>query len=140
METNSNINKAELPSLSDKTILLVDDEESIRKFTSKVLEKYLNANVVACSNPKEAFDYLNTNIPDLVIMDLQMPMMDGLTALKYIRNSEKTFDLPVIICSALGFESVLMTTAKLGVSDFIVKPADVNTLIKKVLKALNMAT
>ncbi len=129
-------NNALFENLENKTVLVVDDEESYRKFISKILEKYLKCNVVTSSNPKEAFEYLNHNVPDVIIMDLQMPVMDGLTAVKYIRAAERTAKVPIIICSALGFESVIKTMAQLNVNDFIVKPADSQILIKKISKIL----
>jgi CheY-like chemotaxis protein len=121
----------------NKSILLVEDEETYRRFMAKIIEKYIKCNVKSCANPKEAFDYLNTEIPDLIIMDLQMPFMDGLTALKYIRASESTANIPVIICSALGFESIIKTMSQYNVADFIVKPTDANVIVKKIIKALN---
>jgi CheY-like chemotaxis protein len=129
-----------LSGFGDKTILLVEDEETYLKFTAKVIEKYLHSTVISCTNPKEAFEYLNNAIPDLIIMDLQMPVMDGLTALKYIRASERTAKIPVIICSALGFESILKTMSQLGVSEFIVKPADASVIVKKITKVLRSVT
>lgn len=123
-------------SFENKTVLIVEDEDSYRKFTSKILEKYLKCKIVACSNPKEAFEYLNNNIPDAIIMDLQMPVMDGLTAVKYIRAAERTSKIPIVVCSALGFESIIKTMAQYNVFDFILKPADAQTIIKKISKIL----
>jgi CheY-like chemotaxis protein len=127
----------EMMNLSDKTILIVDDEEAYRKFLTKVIEKFLKATVVQARNPKEAFEYLADNIPDLILLDLQMPLMDGQTALRYIRESERTVYIPVIVCSALGFESVISNLAKQKVSDFILKPCDASTIIKKVYRILS---
>jgi CheY-like chemotaxis protein len=135
---NLNVEKqASIENLQNKTVLVVDDEETYRKFTSKILEKYLKCKVVSCSNPKEAFEYLNHNIPDLIIMDLQMPVMDGLTAVKYIRAAERTAKIPVVVCSALGFETVIKTLAQYNVTNFIVKPADAQTIISKIVKMFN---
>lgn len=136
MENINNEDNSSLENFENKTVLVVDDEESYRKYISKILEKYLNCNVVTSSNPKEAFEYLNHSVPDAIIMDLQMPVMDGLTAVKYIRAAERTAKVPIIICSALGFESVIKTMAQLNVNDFIVKPADAQILIKKISKIL----
>lgn len=118
----------------DKTIMLVEDEEPYRKYMAKVIEKYIKCKVIQCPNPKIAFEHLSTVIPDLIIMDLQMPMMDGLTAVKHIRASERTAKIPVIICSALGFESIIKTMGQYKVYDFIVKPAEPQIIIKKVTK------
>lgn len=119
---------------SNKTVLLVEDEEPYRRFLSKIIEKYLKSNVYSCTNPKEAFEYLQNNSPNLIIMDLQMPFMDGLTALKYIRASEKTSKIPVIICSSLGFESIIKTMSIYNVAEFILKPGDAQVILKKIAK------
>ncbi|MFA7626668.1 MAG: response regulator [Candidatus Kapaibacterium sp.] len=127
-----------IPGYEDRKVLIVEDEDPYRRFLTKLIEKYLHAEVGAVPNPKEAFDYLNHTIPDLIIMDLQMPFMDGMTALKYIRANEKTANIPVIICSALGFESVIKSMNLYNVSDFILKPADAQLVIKKIIKSFTV--
>ena len=122
--------------LSSKTVLIVDDEEPYRKFLAKIIEKFLKSKVLQAKNPKEAFEILAHTIPDLILLDLQMPLMDGQTALKYIRSNEKTAGIPVLICSALGFESVITSLAKQGISGFIIKPCDANTVLSKIYQIL----
>ncbi|MBX3042982.1 MAG: response regulator [Candidatus Kapabacteria bacterium] len=130
-------NNMRIPGFEHVTIMIVEDEEPFRKLISKIVEKYLGASVIECPNPKVAFEQLSKKIPDLIIMDLQMPVMDGLTAVKYIRAAERTSKIPIIICSALGFESVLKSMTLYNVADFIVKPADAQVIIKKIIHVLN---
>ncbi len=137
------MNKIEVPvylnpdiDFSGQVVMIVDDEEPYRKFISKVVEKYLKAKIVTASNPKEAFELLNEVQPILIFMDMQMPIMDGQTALRYIRANAKTADIPVIICTALSNATLLFNLAKLGISDYIVKPSDPRTIIEKAFKAI----
>lgn len=122
---------------TDFNILIVDDEEAYRNFLKTVVEKTFNLNVSTATNPKEAFEYIkNVKVPDLIMLDMQMPVMDGLTALKYLRSGLKTRNIPVIICTALSSESLLIELFKLKISDYLVKPADSKSISKKVFKAL----
>ena len=137
------MSKAEVPvflnpniDFSDQIVLVVDDEEPYRMFISKVVEKYLKAKTVTASNPKDAFELLLDIKPALIFLDMQMPLMDGQTALRYIRANEKTSDIPVIVCTALSNATLLFNLAKLGISDYIVKPSDPRTIIEKAYKAI----
>ncbi len=121
---------------SEHIVMVVDDEEPYRKFISKVIEKYLKAQTITASNPKEAFELLQDMQPALIFLDMQMPLMDGQTALRYIRANAKTANIPVIICTALSNATLLFNLAKLGISDYIVKPSDPRTIIEKAYKAI----
>ncbi len=122
---------------SDRTILVCDDEDAYRKFLNKVLAKFLKTKVLIASNPSEMFELLKTETPDLIILDLQMPVMDGQTALKILRENPQTELIPVLICSALGFESVIINLAKLNISGFIIKPFDASTVLQKIHQILS---
>lgn len=121
---------------SDRTILVCDDEDAYRKFLNKILVKFLKARVLIAANPSEMFELLKTEKPNLIILDLQMPIMDGQTALKLLRESPETELTPVMICSALGFESVIINLAKLNISGFIIKPFEASTVLLKIHQVL----
>ena len=106
------------------------------KVLRKILEKFFNVKVLEAENPKVCFEILNQKTPDLLFLDMQMPYMDGLTALYHIRQQETTRDLPVIACTALA--SVELTTAlfKLKIKDYIVKPFSEALIVTKVHKIL----
>ncbi len=121
---------------ADRKVLIVDDEETYRKFMIALIEKNLGAKVVEAKHPKDAFDYLEKELPDLVLLDMQMPVMDGMTMLKYIRQSPKLKDLPVIPCTALRTKELVAQVAKLKISDFILKTSEANVVLGKIKKAL----
>ena len=118
----------------DFTILLVEDEEGMRKN----MAEYLSLNcekVYEASNGNEAFSLYNEVSPDLVITDINMPGMDGLTLVEKIREHDQ--ETAVIIISAHSDKDKLFRAIKLNLVEYIVKPIERNTLkelIKKVVK------
>ncbi len=100
-------------------ILVVDDAMFMRSRLRGLLEGAGHA-VVEAANGKEAVETFERERPALVLMDVTMPEMDGLEALKRIRQGNPT--ARVIMCSALGQQSIVLEAIKAGAKDFIVKP------------------
>ncbi len=100
-------------------ILVVDDAMFMRSRLRGLLEG-AGHTVVEAANGKEAVDTYSQERPELVLMDVTMPEMDGLEALKRIRQG--TPGAKVIMCSALGQQSIVLEAIKAGAKDFIVKP------------------
>lgn len=101
------------------TVLVVDDAAFMRMR----LQKVLTANghqVIEAGNGAEAVEAYEANRPDVVLMDITMPVMDGLEALRTIKS--KFPEAKIIMCSALGQESTVIEAIKSGAKDFIVKP------------------
>lgn len=117
-------------------ILIVDDEEIFRIILKRLVENDLGLRADTANNPKEAFEYLKYNIPILIFMDMQMPYMDGMTAITHIRANERTKDIPIIAFSAMGHEALIVKLAKLKIADFIVKPSSHNTILTKLRNVL----
>lgn len=119
-------------------ILVIDDEPGYRKFYNKILTKTFSAEVIEACNPKDAFDYLKGNDnPDLILLDMQMPVMDGHTALRKIRGNPKTKEIPVIAATALNTPELVAGLLKLNISDYIVKPTNSQIAIQKIKKVLD---
>ena len=109
-----------------KRILVIDDDATIRFFLEKILENSFE--VISKSDGFEAITWLNSgNIPDLIILDMEMPNMNGRVFLRRIKSSPVQRNVPVIIVSGTDSRSIMNTFFKLGAADYLVKPfRDVN--------------
>lgn len=117
-----------------RKILVVDDEESIRFLYKEELEE--EGFIVECAkNGEEALEKLMIFKPDLISLDIKMPVMDGIEALKRIREKER--HLPIILCSAYGEYKQDLTT---WASDaYVVKCADLTNLKSAIRKLLGLS-
>lgn len=123
--------------LSQHTVLVVDDEIPYRMFVKVLLQKKFKMNVIDVENPIKAFEVLKLEPVSLIILDMEMPGMDGFTALKQIRQMPNLENTPVIICSALRSAELVLMLGRLKISDYIAKPASAETILTKVLKVFS---
>lgn len=129
---SSTLPSAPLDKSIKRTILVVDDNESLRKFTAMLLEKQ-GFEVVQKEDGQQALDTLEKENIDLILMDIEMPIMDGVEASRRIRNSEKPYaSVPIIAHTGDSSPVTLDKIGSSGMSDFIVKPADKNRLFDKI--------
>ncbi|MCX7879145.1 MAG: response regulator [Ignavibacteria bacterium] len=120
-------------------VLLVDDDDLFRHYTEFILKKYLDIDVVSIKYPNEALDFLSTKVPDLILLDMGLPEMDGYTFLKKIRGIESLQEVPVIPCTAFASKELFASLLKLNISDYILKPTTDRILIDKVKKVMNIS-
>ncbi|HCE2203235.1 TPA: response regulator [Vibrio parahaemolyticus] len=129
---SSTLPSAPLDKSIKRTIMVVDDNESLRKFTAMLLEKQ-GFEVVQKEDGQQALDTLEKENIDLILMDIEMPIMDGVEASRRIRNSEKSYaSVPIIAHTGDSSPVTLDKIGSSGMSDFIVKPADKNRLFDKI--------
>ena len=120
-----------------KKILVVDDEFYCRN----ILEVYLTElgyEVLTAEDSSQCIHHLKNNNPDLVLLDIDLAdSMNGITILRSIRSNSQIKDLPVILCTALGTESMVEKARTLQANDFLVKPfnlKEVELRIASILK------
>ncbi len=113
-----------------KKILLVDDAAFMRMMLKDTLSKEGYTDLFEAVDGADAVDKFGEIGPDLVIMDITMPNMDGLEALKAIRAKDPNAN--VVMCSAMGQESMVMEAVRSGAKDFIVKPFKPDRVLKTV--------
>lgn len=120
------------------TVLIVDDDEIQRKFIGTILKDQAYRLMFA-SSASEAFQLMHAVCPDLVLMDLMMPEMDGMAATRQIKAVPQFADTPIIMITGNSGGSVVLDSMKSGATDFLVKPVEREKLITKVAAALRSA-
>jgi two-component system, OmpR family, alkaline phosphatase synthesis response regulator PhoP len=115
----------------DKKILVVDDEEHIQELIKFNLEKN-SYKVITADNGKDAFEIAKEQQPDLVLLDLMLPGMDGLEVCKAIRRENSIASMPIIMITARGEELDKILGLELGADDYITKPFSVRELLARV--------
>jgi two-component system chemotaxis response regulator CheY len=116
------------------TIMVVDDAMFMRKKCAQVLTQN-GYGVVEAANGLDALNKYKEARPDGVLLDITMPDMDGLQALKEILKHDPS--ARVAMCSAMGQQSMVIEALKAGARDFVVKPFDVTRVIGAVQKLVN---
>lgn len=113
-------------------VLLVDDEKEFVEGLAERME-LRGMNVTACTNPQDALDKVDSESFDAIVLDLQMPGIDGIEALKHIKKTHT--EMQVILLSGHATVEKGIEAMKLGAMDFVEKPADINILTDKIKKA-----
>lgn len=118
-------------------ILLVDDAAFMRKVIKDTLTKNGYSEIFEAVDGADAVEKYEELAPDLVIMDITMPNMDGLEALKAIRGKHSSAN--VVMCSAMGQETMVIDAVRSGARDFIVKPFKEDRILKTVTSIIGPA-
>ena len=113
-----------------KRILVADDAAFMRMMIKDILVKNGYEIAGEAGNGKEAVEQYQKLKPDLVLMDITMPVMDGIEALKEIRAADPS--ARVIMCTAMGQEAMVIECIKAGARDFIVKPFTANRVLESI--------
>jgi len=116
-------------------ILIVEDNEANRLLAGAVLERE-GYRVEMAGNAEEALQRLATGAPDLILMDVQMPGMDGLTLTRRLKDDKRTAGIPVIALTALAMTGDRERTLEAGCSGYISKPINTRTFASEVSKFL----
>jgi two-component system, chemotaxis family, chemotaxis protein CheY len=117
-------------------ILIVDDAVFMRMMLKNILIKDGHDVVGEADSGRKAIELYKSVRPDLITMDITMPDMDGLEALKEIKSIDEA--AKVVMCSAMGQVTMVMDAVKSGAKDFIVKPFQAERVIEAINKALGM--
>lgn len=118
-------------------ILVVDDEPDVVRLVEFRLQRE-GFEILTCSDGKSALALLETEKPDLIVLDIMMPLMDGMEVLRQIRSHRATSRIPVIMLTAKTASVTVDEARQLWVSDYVMKPFDPEKLVTKVKKALKL--
>jgi CheY-like chemotaxis protein len=120
-----------------KVVLLVEDDEDNRDLVSFVLARSrMDVNLVIAENGQEAVDKAFANVPNLILMDMQMPVMDGWHAVPILKADSRTKDVPVIAFTAQAKPEDKQRAREMGCADYYTKPMDPEELLALIKKYL----
>jgi two-component system alkaline phosphatase synthesis response regulator PhoP len=121
--------------MGKKTVLVVDDEQHIIELIQFNLESH-GYEVITSENGEDAIAVAEEKMPDVIILDLMLPGIDGFEACKRIRSNEKTRKIPIIMLTAKGEEMDKVLGLELGADDYLTKPFSVRELIARIKAVL----
>ncbi len=119
-----------------KKILVVDDEPDFLKVITMRL-KANNYEVITATNGKECIEQAKKSSPDIIIMDIMMPELDGIATILKLRTFPQTRSIPVIVCTAVKESEDEIVAQNLQVADYFRKTSDTKNLITKIERVLN---
>ena len=122
----------------DSKILIVDDQEPNTKLLKRILQSFKYTNIDILLDPRSVLGYCQANAPDLILLDLKMPFMDGFEVMEGIKSIVDPLFIQVIMISAQDEHSNKLRALDLGIVDFISKPFDNIEVILRINKALEL--
>lgn len=125
--------------MSREKILIIEDEEDILELVSYNLTKE-EFTVAGVATGEEALDKVRSDSPDLVVLDLMLPGIDGLEVCKRIKSNPETEQIPVVMLTAKGEEADVVAGLELGADDYVTKPFSPKVLIARIRAVLRRKT
>jgi CheY-like chemotaxis protein len=122
--------------VSETTVLVVDDDENIRELTQLALETVNGWSVMTANGGVAALEMCRAHHPDVVLLDMMMPDMDGLTTFEHLQADERTRDIPVILFTAKGRVGDRQPWDDYAIRGMIPKPYNPMTLGQQVMEML----
>lgn len=122
----------------DKKILIIDDEEDFCYFAKKNLEAISNYEIIVANKGKKGIQIARKEKPDLILLDIMMPGIDGFEVLKRLKANEKTQSISVIMLTAKDEDESKIKASGLYCEDYLVKPVEKLVLRAKIQKVLSL--
>ncbi|QBQ54370.1 Hpt domain-containing protein [Nitrosococcus wardiae] len=119
-------------------VMVVDDSITIRKATQKLLERY-GMEVLTARDGVDAVEYLQEHIPDIFLLDIEMPRMDGFELATFIRKDERLQDIPIIMITSRSGRKHRDRAEQIGVNSYLVKPYQEDELLQHIQLLLSPA-
>ena len=117
--------------MSVKKILVIDDSPTERHFLTEILSRK-NYQVITAVNGEEGIEKARKELPDLILMDVVMPGLNGYQATRTLTRDEKTKHIPIIVCTSKGQETDKIWGLRQGAQDYMVKPINHEELLAKI--------
>ncbi|PCJ61881.1 MAG: hypothetical protein COA79_06185 [Planctomycetota bacterium] len=138
-EVEKEVSKSE-DSSAVRNILIIDDSKALRRVLAKYISTKFHCEILEADNGKIGIEIVEKKDGDidLILCDLMMPVMDGLTCIKELKTHEKFKSIPIICLTAKSDKNTVTSCVKLGATDFIVKPYDLASVSTKISKFINL--
>ncbi|MDP3792100.1 MAG: response regulator [Candidatus Omnitrophota bacterium] len=121
--------------MAKKKILIIEDEPDAALFLKMHLEKS-GFNAICASDGKEGFEKVRTETPDLILLDLMLPQVDGLWVCNILKSDKRFTRIPIIILTAKATDSDMAVAKKCGANGYMVKPFEFSDLLIEIKKFL----
>ncbi|WP_321480467.1 response regulator [uncultured Bacteroides sp.] len=121
-------------STGDMRILIVEDNDDLRHFMIRPLGKHFQ--VATASDGVEAWEYIQKEIPDLIVSDIMMPRMDGFELCHQVKSNFDTSHIPIILLTALSEKTTELQGLGLGADDYVTKPFDMKMLTQRIISII----
>ena len=125
--------------MSKEKILIVDDEKDIVELVQYNLQKE-GYRVISAYNGEDALELIKKHLPNLIILDLMLPGIDGLEICRILKKDSLTSNIPIIMLTAKGEEADIVVGLELGADDYVTKPFSVRQLLARVRAVLRRVT
>lgn len=126
-----------MKAINSQHLLIIEDSEISQMLIESLFDEHPGFTTSIVPSGIEAFKTLEKQRPDLILLDIMLPGMDGYQILQKLKDQEETKDIPVIMVSAKGRPEDIQKALDLGAEEYIMKPIGVNNLIDRVLKFTN---
>lgn len=108
------------------------------ELVDQILSTVPNIEVISAPRAERGIELARDHKPDLILMDINLPGMDGITAMKYLKKTEDTKDIPIFAISAFAMESDIDKAMEAGFDSYITKPIQVIPFLKKIMEFLGL--
>jgi len=124
--------------MEKRYVLLIDDEQAFRDLVRMNLEISGKFKVTAAQNGKEGIKLAKSQKPDVILLDIRMPKMDGFEVLKVLKEDRDTMAIPVIMLSAIDDDASKIESSRMLSEYYVTKPITAEVLISKIEWVLNL--
>ncbi|WP_160497534.1 response regulator [Paenibacillus dendrobii] len=120
-------------------ILCVEDNPINMALMHHIFKKYPQIRLLKADSAEQAIELLGQDRPDLIIMDIQLPGMDGYEALDYLKSREDTRDIPIVAVSSYAMDSDVARGLQAGFAEYITKPINLKFFLERVKELIKQA-
>lgn len=140
MPENLPYNRKRLINMRNKpVILVVEDDPALRDLITLVLNRKFKSNILllTAANGEDALISLNRDQPDIMVLDILLPLMNGLQVIQQMKDQKIFERTKIIVITALGFKEVVQKVLNEGVNDFLVKPLNLDMLCERIQRYID---